>query len=365
MTTMIPNSILKEAQHLQRSFIWGDSSAGRKYHAISWNMLTQPKSMGGLGLRRMEVRNRACLMKMGWELQQGSDDLWTKVIHGKYGRGVDSLTDAIAKPLDSKFWKALMSFMPWIIGQSHMAVGNDRSTNAWDTCWSAPGIRIEDFEIDIPLEMRNAKVVDLVTREGCWNWDRLSWLPNDILNMLITIPPPEDDLGEDVRLWPQGKNGNFSVASAYDLLTHSEASTNTTNGNWHMIWKMQVPERVKSFIWVLKHGRLLTNFWKSKMSLGSPSCCYCGDITETELHVLRDCPKCMHVWLNIVSDSTRDVFFSSNLQQCITLNMTGGIEGIEVDNWVSYWALACHALWYCRTGVIKKFTMRIILGLAV
>jgi hypothetical protein len=53
MTTNIPQSVLHEIQRLQRSFIWGDSSEGRKYHAVKWHVITQPKNLGGLGLRRM------------------------------------------------------------------------------------------------------------------------------------------------------------------------------------------------------------------------------------------------------------------------------------------------------------------------
>jgi hypothetical protein len=53
MTTNIPQLVLHEIQRLQRSFIWGDSSEGRKYHAVKWHVITQPKNLGGLGLRRM------------------------------------------------------------------------------------------------------------------------------------------------------------------------------------------------------------------------------------------------------------------------------------------------------------------------
>jgi hypothetical protein len=117
---------------------------------------------------------------------------------------------------------------------------------------------------------------------------------------------------------------------------------------WKKIWKLQVPERVRSFIWLLKHGRLLTNYRKSKMGMGSSFCAFCGDVEETELHVLRDCPRCMNVWLNIIHGNKREVFFNSTLQQWINININGTIEGIEVNKWDSYWASACHSLWYWR-----------------
>ncbi|MCH80005.1 RNA-directed DNA polymerase (Reverse transcriptase) [Trifolium medium] len=78
------------------------------------------------------------------------------------------------------------------------------------------------------------------------------------------------------------------------------------------------------------------------MQLGSPYCKYCGDIIETELHVLWDCLKCMNVWLNCVEQERRELFFNSDLKHLITLNLNGGIGGIGIENWPSYWALACN-----------------------
>lgn len=72
MSTAIPKSILHEIQKFQRGFIWGDDIDGRKYHAVSWNVVSQLKSLGGLGLRRLTVMNTACLMKLGWDLRCGS-----------------------------------------------------------------------------------------------------------------------------------------------------------------------------------------------------------------------------------------------------------------------------------------------------
>ncbi|MCI73016.1 hypothetical protein A2U01_0094280, partial [Trifolium medium] len=53
---------------------------------------------GGLGLRKLEVMNRACLMKLGSKLQANSDDYWCNVLRGEYGRGynVDNGTIRVA-----------------------------------------------------------------------------------------------------------------------------------------------------------------------------------------------------------------------------------------------------------------------------
>jgi len=85
---------------------------GRRYHTVSWDVVTQPKHMGGLGLRRLDIMNKACLMKLGWELQNNGTNFWCSVLKGKYGRGVLNSVNATAKPTDSSLWKALVSLWP-------------------------------------------------------------------------------------------------------------------------------------------------------------------------------------------------------------------------------------------------------------
>ncbi|PNX75251.1 ribonuclease H, partial [Trifolium pratense] len=80
MTTKIPKSCLNDIQRIQRNFIWGDSESGRKFHAVSWEKVTTPKWMGGLGLRNMEYMNQACLIKLGWKLFSGADDYWCQIL---------------------------------------------------------------------------------------------------------------------------------------------------------------------------------------------------------------------------------------------------------------------------------------------
>ncbi|GAU24377.1 hypothetical protein TSUD_390860 [Trifolium subterraneum] len=46
-----------------------------------------------------------------------------------------------------------------------------------------------------------------------------------------------------------------------------------------------------------------------------------------------------------VDQQSRELFFTSDLQQWIKLNVNGAIGGIGIDNWSSFWAIACHSIW--------------------
>jgi hypothetical protein len=76
MTNCIPKGCLEEIQRLQRNFIWGDTDDVRKYHAVGWEVVTTPKCYGGLGLRRLDEMNKACILKLGWKLKIGASVIY-------------------------------------------------------------------------------------------------------------------------------------------------------------------------------------------------------------------------------------------------------------------------------------------------
>ncbi|PNX86624.1 hypothetical protein L195_g042704 [Trifolium pratense] len=55
------------------------------------------------------------------------------------------------------------------------------------------------------------------------------------------------------------------------------------------------------------------------MGLGSPNCKWCRDVEETTLHVLRDCPYALNLWMK--TDDNKQV------------------------DWAAFCAYACHVLW--------------------
>jgi mannosylglycoprotein endo-beta-mannosidase len=179
MSTLIPKSCLDEIQKMQRQFIWGDTAVKRRYHAIGWDRVTLPKWMGGLGLRKLETMNRACLLKLVWKFKDGGDEFWCKVLRSKYGTDmVNGSTNNRAT--HSSLWRAMNGLHSYVDSYSYWSIGNGRSINAWNQAWIEAGMCVEDM-VAIPDNLRGVKVVDLVNGEGNWNWSLLdNWMPEDI-----------------------------------------------------------------------------------------------------------------------------------------------------------------------------------------
>ena len=87
-----------------------------------------------------------------------------------------------------------------------------------------------------------------------------------------------------------------------------------------MVWDWNGPERIGYFLWLVGHGKLLTNEERYKRHLAEDShCLICNKEDEGLLHVLRDCPAAYYVWVFLVP---RDMFNS--------------LFSLDFDDWFLY-----------------------------
>ena len=70
-----------------RNFIWGSSQEKKKVHIARWEIVTNTKEIGGLGIRSTRNINIAFMAKLGWRLITVTKDLWAHVLQGKYVEG--------------------------------------------------------------------------------------------------------------------------------------------------------------------------------------------------------------------------------------------------------------------------------------
>lgn len=257
MAASIPKGVIHDLQKIRR-FVWNDEDGHRKMHAVSWDEITKPKHLGGLGMRRLTTMNTSCLLKLGWELRSNKNNLWCQVMKGKYQRpAIDSQT-WIHKSSDSSLWRTLAPLEYIFQNHEYWVIGNGKSVNAWNQKWLSCDSTIVDLNVVIPPDMLNMCVADLVSSNGEWNFESPNdWLSEETIAQIHAIPPPNENSGEDLCAWPNSIDGNYKVAVGYKLLCNfNEANM---NANWQQIWRLETKERVRHHMWLICHDRLLTN----------------------------------------------------------------------------------------------------------
>lgn len=145
------------------------------------------------------------------------------------------------------------------------------------------------YNIQILDHTRSIKLFDML-KKGLWNWKLLSsWVSLDIIAKLASILPPDDRNGVDMQICKESPMGRFLISEMYHALCGF--NDDKLFSTWHCIWRLKVLERVRVFIWLVKHGRLLTNVLKRRLGLGYNRCDYYHEFEESTLHVLHDCPS--------------------------------------------------------------------------
>ncbi|CAB4299130.1 unnamed protein product [Prunus armeniaca] len=121
---------------------------------------------------------------------------------------------------------------------------------------------------------------------------------------------------DDRLVWHYEKKGCYTVRSGYWLACairdREDGEVGASNSNfeniWLRLWRMQVANKVKVFLWRCMHEILPCRqnlFFKRVVS--NPICFQCHEAPETVLHALWDCPAaheelrhfgyiCWNVW---------------------------------------------------------------------
>jgi hypothetical protein len=80
----LPDNICERMRGTISNHWWGFEGGKKKMHWKSWNWLTMPKFMGGMGFRDMKIFNQAMLARQCWRLITEPDSLCARVLRRRY-----------------------------------------------------------------------------------------------------------------------------------------------------------------------------------------------------------------------------------------------------------------------------------------
>ncbi|CAN1253998.1 Putative ribonuclease H protein At1g65750 [Linum perenne] len=265
--------------------------------------------------------------KQGWKFLTNPDALVTRIFKAKYFPRGDFLS-AAKRGSPSFAWHSIWKTQDLVRHGYRWRVGNGRSISVWKEPWLRRDgrLRVESAPVH---GLENISVADLWMPETrCWDEELLSELfPDEEARAIMEVNTLTGE-ANDTRIWHYSKTGEYTVKSAYKLIMEYMYDQEALNvgGQWNVLWKMQIPPKVKHFLWRVARGilPLRANLIRRRISV-PPECGLCNTDQENESHLFLICPKAKEIWraaglLEIIRDYAATSSFADWLGDLLKLN---------------------------------------------
>lgn len=172
-------------------------------------------------------------------------------------------------------------------------------------------------------------------------------MENELSSKVIS----DEESIEDTTCWSLTNNGKFTVKSAYELIT--DKNELIVDNFWNSIWKLDVPYRIRAFLWKESHGKLMCNSERVKMVFASNSNCgICQNSIEDMEHILRKCKKARNVWNKLDSEDGSQLVDSLSFDEWLRMNLNPKKRDHKAMDWSMLFAISLWGIWLWRNKLI-------------
>nr|GMD14771.1 uncharacterized protein LOC109169412 [Ipomoea batatas] len=116
------------------------------------------------------------------------------------------------------------------------------------------------------------------------------------------------------------RHAQFSTARAYDA-TVGEGE-HCDDKDWKLIWKQKVPNKIYTFLWLLKHDRLMTNVERCrKRFIDDEACSTCQGLYEDRNYIFRHCRAVEEIWKSYIPREERSKISNLGFDEWLSINL--------------------------------------------
>jgi hypothetical protein len=113
---------------------WAQHDKENKMHWLSWELLSKPKSEGGLGFRDLYGFNLAMLARQGWRMLTNPDSLCARVLKARYFPNCSILEANVSDGI-SYSWRSILKGVQLLKKGLIWRVGDGARINIWNDMW--------------------------------------------------------------------------------------------------------------------------------------------------------------------------------------------------------------------------------------
>ena len=281
-----------------RVFLWSGPDLKYKGAKVSWVDISLPKNEGGLGIKNLEIWNKAVMSKHIWNLiRLDSSSLWVDWVKLYLFRD-HSFWDIPIPKSCSWTWRKILKLQPLIRPLIQHIIGDGADTWLWVDEWLPQGPIIQVFDertVHASQLPRNARVASIINN-GTWVWPHAnSTYMLALMQSILENMVPNISSKDQVR-WKPSVSGYFSTSTAWQAF-RSPAPKVT----WHkLIWFLAAIPKAGFILWLAIRGRLGTQdrFHIHPLNL---SCLLCDGQVEDHDHLFFNCPFSWAIWSEILT----------------------------------------------------------------
>ncbi|CAN1243720.1 Putative ribonuclease H protein At1g65750 [Linum perenne] len=115
------------------------------------------------------------------------------------------------------------------------------------------------------------------------------------------MQPSNATLGTNILTWGLEGNGRCSVNSGYLFLKESAGGSYGEQQIWKSVWNWNGPNKLRHFIWLVSHGKILTNKERQRRYLAVVSKCPYCDREDSLHHLFSECSIALEVWREVLA----------------------------------------------------------------
>lgn len=223
-------------------------------------------------------------------------------------------------------------------------IGNGENVQIYNSKWIPRPVTFE-----IVSQPLLPAVSFLINEEHRWDENKIRqhFMPEDI-ERILQIPLPRYS-EPDQLVWAHDKLGIYSVKSGYQValglkFPNCPSTSRISLTEWNVIWKLEIPAKVKIFIWRAAQNLLATgeNLWKRKVAK-EPWCQRCGSKVENVFHALIECKASQKMW--------KHTKFKGEFNHLVNQDMLSVLLGLAVRRNIRDMEMIvalCWASWHSR-----------------
>jgi len=154
---------------------------------VSWEVMTKPKHLSGLGFRDIEIFNLCLLARQSWRILQNPASLSARLLKAIYFPNT-SILEAELGTHPSQIWRSVLAGRDVLTQGLIRRIGDGRTTKIWDDNWLPRDCNMKPI---ISLKVNPPRLVSELIDETTATWKeeliREFFLPMDV-STILSIP---------------------------------------------------------------------------------------------------------------------------------------------------------------------------------